>query len=88
MKYIKFNDRIVDSSMYRQLQDIAHILTDNQHFTFEQSFGHQINPQKMLISASHFWDLYEEKKQARSSWAPFGYPLVFCLYCPCADISL
>ena len=63
MKYIKFNDRIVDSSMYRQLQDIAHILTDNQYFTFEQSFGHQINPQKMLISASHFWDLYEEKKR-------------------------
>lgn len=59
MKYIKFNDRTVNSSMYRQLQDIAHVLTDNQNFTFEQSYGHQINPQTMVISASHFWDLYE-----------------------------
>ena len=64
MKYIKFNDRTVNSSMYRQLQDIAHVLTDNQNFTFEQSYGHQINPQTMIISASHFWDLYDVNQRS------------------------
>lgn len=63
MKFIKFNDRTVDSALYIQLQGIAHILTNHQDFTFELAYGHQIDPSKTVITASHFWDLYEEKKR-------------------------
>lgn len=63
MRFIKFNDSTVDSALYIQLQGIAHILTDNENFTFEMAYGHQIDPQKMVITASHFWDHYEETKR-------------------------
>lgn len=63
MRFIKFNDSTVDSSLYIQLQGIAHILTNNEDFTFEMGYGHQIDPVKMVITASHFWDHYETKKR-------------------------
>ncbi|MGM9926100.1 MAG: vWA domain-containing protein [Bacillus sp. (in: firmicutes)] len=63
MRFIKFNDSTIDSSLIIQLQGIAHILTDNEDFTFELAYGHQIDPQKTIITASHFWDHYEENKR-------------------------
>lgn len=53
----------MDSALIIQLQGIAHILTDNEDFTFELAYGHQIDPQKTVITASHFWDNYELAKR-------------------------
>ncbi|MEH6944280.1 vWA domain-containing protein [Bacillus sp. JJ722] len=64
MRFIKFNDSTVDSALYIQLQGIAHILTDNENFTFEMAYGHQIDPLKMVITASHFWDHYEASNRS------------------------
>ncbi|WP_050615273.1 nitric oxide reductase activation protein NorD [Bacillus testis] len=61
MKYIKFNDTVVDASMAISLRNMARLLSGNEEVQFEFGFGHQIKLQGPSISASHFWDHYSEQ---------------------------
>ncbi|MFS0781567.1 vWA domain-containing protein [Bacillus sp. 1P06AnD] len=64
MKYIKFNDSVVDASMAISLRNMARLLSKNEELQFEFGFGHQVIPADHRITASHFWDHYNDMERS------------------------
>lgn len=56
MKFIKFNDKVIDTSLFIQLQDMTHLLLDNDEYELQFAFGHSINEEDSILTISHFWD--------------------------------
>lgn len=56
MKYIVFNNKKVDTSLFIQLQDMASVLTGIQDIQFRFDYGHYLDKPNKVITASRFWD--------------------------------
>ena len=56
MKYIRFNDSKVDTSLFLQLQDLSTVLSGIPDLEFEYNYGTFIDVIDKKITASHFWD--------------------------------
>lgn len=63
MKYIRFNDKKVDTGLFLQLQDLATVLTNMEDLEFEYNFGSFIDIFNRKITASHFWDNHEKDEK-------------------------
>ena len=60
---MKFDKTIVDAKLFTELQDLASVLSKVPDLEFDYQFGHYINLKDRKISASHFWDYYEENER-------------------------
>ncbi len=56
MKYIRFNDSKVDTSLFLQLQDLSTVLSGIPDLEFEYNYGTFIDIIEKKITASHFWE--------------------------------
>ena len=56
MKYIRFNDSKVDTSLFLQLQDLSTVLSGIPDLEFEYNYGTFIDVLDKKVTASHFWE--------------------------------
>lgn len=56
MKYIRFNDSKVDTSLFLQLQDLSTVLSGIPDLEFEYNYGSFIDVVDKKVTASHFWE--------------------------------
>src|SRR4051812_49108116 len=56
MKYIRFNDSKVDTSLFLQLQDLSTVLSGIPDLEFEYNYGTFIDLIDKKVTASHFWE--------------------------------
>ncbi|RXT15250.1 nitric oxide reductase activation protein NorD [Ammoniphilus sp. CFH 90114] len=56
MKYIVFNNKKVDTGLFMQLQDLAGVLTGFPELKFKFDYGHYLDLENKVMTASHFWD--------------------------------
>lgn len=56
MKYIKFNDKRVDSFLFMELSDLAKTLTKNDETEVEFAVQSYFDPLMQKVYISHFWD--------------------------------
>ncbi|MFE4352573.1 vWA domain-containing protein [Peribacillus butanolivorans] len=56
MKYIRFNDSIIDTALFLQLQDLSTVLSGIPDLEFEYNYGSFIDLIQTKVTASHFWE--------------------------------
>ncbi|MGB3567201.1 MAG: hypothetical protein WBA30_08625, partial [Priestia megaterium] len=56
MRFIKFNDKNVDSFLYMELADLTKTLTKNDEIEVEYRVSSYYDPVHGIIYLSHFWD--------------------------------
>ncbi|WP_285769044.1 VWA domain-containing protein [Peribacillus sp. SI8-4] len=56
MKYIRFNDSIIDTALFLQLQDLSTVLSGISDLEFEYNYGSFIDLIENKVTASHFWE--------------------------------
>ncbi|MEB2630037.1 VWA domain-containing protein [Peribacillus frigoritolerans] len=56
MKYIRFNDSIIDTALFLQLQDLSTVLSGIPELEFEYNYGSFIDLIENKVTASHFWE--------------------------------
>ncbi|MFD9628592.1 vWA domain-containing protein [Peribacillus muralis] len=56
MKYIRFNDSIIDTALFLQLQDLSTVLSGIPDLEFEYNYGSFIDLAEKKVTASHFWE--------------------------------
>ena len=56
MKYIRFNDSIIDTALFLQLQDLSTVLSGIPELEFEYNYGSFIDLIEYKVTASHFWE--------------------------------
>lgn len=56
MKFIKFNDKVIDTTLFIQLQDLVHLLMEDNEYELNFGFGHYIELENKELTVSHFWD--------------------------------
>lgn len=56
MRFIKFNDKNVDSFLYMELADLTKTLTKNDDIEVEYRVSSYYDPLQKIIYLSHFWD--------------------------------
>jgi len=56
MRFIKFNDKNVDSFLYMELADLTKTLTKNDDIEVEYRVSSYYDPLQQIIYLSHFWD--------------------------------
>jgi nitric oxide reductase activation protein len=56
MKFIRFNDSKVDTSLFLQLQDLSTVLSGIPDLEFEYNYGTFIDIIEKKVTASHFWN--------------------------------
>jgi nitric oxide reductase activation protein len=62
MKAIMFNDSVVDTHLFMQLQDLSSVLSGLDGIEFEYNFGSFIDFEDHKITASHSWDNYQPEE--------------------------
>ncbi|MEW9667777.1 nitric oxide reductase activation protein NorD [Ammoniphilus sp. 3BR4] len=56
MKFIVFNNKKVETSLFLQLQDLASVLSGIRDLKFKFDYGHYVDLTNLVMTASHFWD--------------------------------
>ncbi|MGM9957071.1 MAG: vWA domain-containing protein [Peribacillus sp.] len=56
MKYIRFNDSIIDTALFLQLQDLSTVLSGIPELEFEYNYGSFLDSVNSKVTASHFWE--------------------------------
>ncbi|MBM7703444.1 vWA domain-containing protein [Metabacillus iocasae] len=56
MRFIKFNDKNIDSFLYMELADLTTTLTKNDNVKVEYRVSSYYDPLNQIIYLSHFWD--------------------------------
>ncbi|MGN1400433.1 MAG: vWA domain-containing protein [Bacillus sp. (in: firmicutes)] len=56
MKPIQFNDSIVDTALFLQLQDLAAVVSGIPDLDFEYNYGALVDLEHKKVMASHHWD--------------------------------
>ncbi|MFJ7746787.1 vWA domain-containing protein [Peribacillus sp. NPDC097295] len=56
MKYIRFNDSIIDTALFLQLQDLSTVLSGIPELEFEYNYGSILDSVHRKVTASHFWE--------------------------------
>ena len=54
MKYIRFNDSIIDTALFLQLQDLSTVLSGIPELEFEYNYGSFLDSVNSKVTASHF----------------------------------
>ncbi|RPF54408.1 vWA domain-containing protein [Aquisalibacillus elongatus] len=60
---IKFNNSIIDAKLFAELQDMAMVLSKVPDLEFDYQFGHYVHFENRKLSASHFWDHFEDRER-------------------------
>ena len=56
MKYIRFNDSVIDTALFLQLQDLSTVLSGIPELEFEYNYGSFLDSVHRKVTASHFWE--------------------------------
>lgn len=56
MKYIRFNDSVIDTALFLQLQDLSTVLSGIPELEFEYNYGSLLDSVHSKVTASHFWE--------------------------------
>ena len=67
MKYIRFNDSKVDTSLFLQLQDLSTVLSGIPDLEFEYNYGTFIDVLDKKVTASHFWENGDQEVKVSGS---------------------
>ncbi|MBY7143141.1 VWA domain-containing protein [Virgibacillus sp. NKC19-3] len=63
MKYNRWDDSKIDTTLFLQLQDLSTILSDNTDLKFEYRYGSFIDISDKRVTGSSFWDITNQEKK-------------------------
>ncbi|WP_110927302.1 vWA domain-containing protein [Bacillus massiliglaciei] len=56
MKFIRFNDSVIDTGLFLQLQDLSTVLSGDPEMEFEFNYGSFVDLKLKKVTASRIWD--------------------------------
>ena len=56
---MSFYNPVVDTNLFQELQDMTTVLARQSNLTFEYQYGSFVDVKNKKVTASHFWDHYD-----------------------------